>query len=236
MKVTVPGVCYVLAVAMGGAGLLLGSPVFVVSGLVVAGIGLFTNFAQKGKVSRQDDPADMGAEARWLLRPIRELREGLAKIVQQSANSPEVGVIAQEAIVEADGIYQKAIELVRAREGLKKSLKGRGEAETNLGRLERQLATAGSDGEKTALESAVAARKEEIAAYDSAQGRVQEIDSRLNQAEATLAELKAKLMTGMVGVGTVEGHQDEFNEMVQRLKTLGQSFEEAQGMLEVQSS
>jgi len=223
----------VIVAVVGGV---FGSPAVLLAGVVTGVIGLLIDVAQKGKLQRQDDPADMGAEARWLLRPIRELREGLAKIVQQSASSPEVGVIAQEAIVEADGIYAKAIELVRAREGLKKSLKARGEAETNLGRLQRQLAAAASDGEKSALESAVAARTEEIAAYDSAQSRVQEIDSRLNQAEATLAELKAKLMTGMVGVGTVEGHQDEFNEMVQRLKTLGQSFEEAQDMLEVKSS
>jgi len=110
------GLAGVIVAVVGGV---FGSPAVLLAGVVTGVIGLLIDVAQKGKLQRQDDPADMGAEARWLLRPIRELREGLAKIVQQSASSPEVGVIAQEAIVEADGIYAKAIELVRAREGLK---------------------------------------------------------------------------------------------------------------------
>jgi len=221
-----------IGIALSAIGIVIASPVILALGVTTAALGLVAWSLSNRKQAIGTDISELGAEARWLLRPIRELRDGLQKIAQDKSAATEVTVIAQEAVVEADAIYAKAFDLASAREGLKKSLKGRGEAETNLGSLERQLKLATTEGERTALDSAIRARQQELGAYDGAQKKIGEIDSRLSQATASLAEIKARLMTGAVHGGTLDGHQDEFNDMVVRLKSLGQSFDEAQDMLE----
>lgn len=224
-----------IGIALTATGVALSSPIMLVLGVVTLGAGVVAWSLMSKREESTASGSELGAEARWLLRPIRELRESLQKIASDRSASPDVSVIAQEAVAESDSIYQKAIELATAREGLKKSLKGQGEAETNLGRLERQIVEAKSDGERTALESAITARKQEIAAYAAAKSKIDEIDSRINLATASLSEIKARLVTGAVIGGTLEGHQDEFQDMIVRLKSLGQSFDEAQDMLEVKS-
>lgn len=177
---------------------------------------------------------ELGAEARWLLRPLRELRDQLSAIAERSSSDSTAPVIAREAVAEADHILESAQGLVRAREALKRGLKGQGEAETNLERLKRELPAATSDSERQSLESAISARESEIGAYASAKQRIADIDGKLRHAEATLSELKARLATGMVS--NTEATEQEFTDMVTRLKSLGQSFDEAEETLGVTQS
>ncbi|MBS1721428.1 MAG: hypothetical protein JSS66_00310 [Armatimonadetes bacterium] len=175
----------------------------------------------------------LGAEARWLLRPLRELRQQLVTIAEKGRGTT-AAAIAQEAVGEADHILESAEVLVKTREQLKQGLKGQGEAETSLGRLQRDREAAQTDAERTSLDQAIEARHSEISAYATAKGRIAEIDGRLRQAEATLSELKARLATGMVSRS--DASEQEFTDMVARLKSLGQSFDEAEETLGVGQS
>ena len=223
-----------VGVALVGLGIAIGQPLILGIGLVSAVLGVFGWSLETRKNAIATDPSELGAEARWLLRPIRELMTGLETVSKDKSASPEVRVIAQESVVEAEAIYAKAVELAKVRDALKKSIKGQGEAETNLNRLTRQLESATNESERSSLESAIQSRTLEIKAYDDAKSKISEIDSRLNQATATLSEIKARLATGSIHSGTLSDEHDEFNDMVTRLKSLGQSFDEAQQMNEVQ--
>ncbi|MBS1714449.1 MAG: hypothetical protein JST30_08955 [Armatimonadetes bacterium] len=183
--------------------------------------------------SKSSGQTGLGEEARWLLRPIRQLRDGLDDLSRR-AKAPEVKIIAAEAVSEADAVLEHAMRLVEARESLKRGLKGRGEAETNYNRLQRQYVEAASDSERSALESAMEARSRELQSYDAAQAKVKEIDGKLREAEATLSELKARLSAGAVHSGT-QWEEAEFGDVVSRLKGLGRSFDEVQAELEVTS-
>lgn len=201
-----------------------------------AGIWVFSGFARGHGLGLDNLENNIGEESRWLLRPIKRLRNDLGEIAATSKDNPGVSVIAQEAVAEADEIYKRSIVLATAREHIRKSLKGRGEAETNLSKLQRQYAQASGTGESEALESAINARQREIATYDMATSKAQEIESKLKEAEAALSELKSRLAVGALSSGTLDTGQDELNDMIQRLKVLGSSFEEAQAELEVRPS
>jgi len=207
---------------------------FALFGLVALGVLLALVVALVVAIrsaSRSAPSAGLGEEARWLLRPIRQLRDGLAELSRR-AKAPEVRIIAAEAVSEADAVLEHATRLVEARESLKRGLKSRGEAETNYGRLQRQYVQATSDSERAALESAMEARSREIQSYDAAQAKIREIDGKLREAEATLSELKARLSAGSVHAGT-DMDEAEFGDVVSRLKGLGRSFDEVQAELEV---
>lgn len=203
---------------------------------LVAGVMAFTGTLKLHSSGAANAASNMGQEARWLLRPISQLRNELADLAKQAKGNPEVSVIAQEAVLEADEIYKRAVTMASARETIKRTLKGRGEAETNLGRLQRQYAESENPTERDALESAITARQKELATYDLAMSKASEIESKLKAAEAALSELKATLAAGVLGSGHDDSGQDELNEIMGRIKVLGQSFEESQEYLEVKSS
>lgn len=211
----------------------MGQVLLIGTGIVLAAFGGVAWALSKSKASMESDPAELGAEARWLLRPIRELRNSLAETATKTPDMT-TKVIAQEAVSEADEILRKATEMVAVRERLKTGLKGQGEAETHLGRIQRDIATATSDAERDALQTALQARQTEIVAYATAKSKIAEIDGRLKLAEATLAELRARLSTSGV-TASPTGHEAEFTDMVQRLRTLGTSFDEAQEFVQDQN-
>lgn len=211
-------------------GVFISSPALIVAGVATGLVGLGSWVIKKG--SRQmPEQHGMGEEARWLTRPLRELRDSLVEMAKRSDLSIEAAVVAQEALHEADSIMEKANALVVARSELKKTLKGRGEAETQFSKLQRQYKEAGSEAERSAIESAINARQAQLNSMDLAQAKIKDVESQLKMAEATLSEVKARLSVGLA-TGNLESHQGEFDDMVKRLKSVGNSFEEARAILE----
>lgn len=200
--------------------------------VVIAGIAVV--MALRKRATMPVGSAELGAEGRWLLRPLRELRAGLNAVAERPGISTEAAVIAREAVAEADAILERATIMLKAREELRGTQRGRGEAETSLGRYHRELTSAQSESERAAIQSAIDSRMRELDAYDRAEGQIKEIDGRLREAEATLAELKARLATASLERAGSE-QEDEFTSMVTRLRTLGQSLDEARDTLDVKT-
>lgn len=201
--------------------------------LMFSSIYLFSGLVRGHGMGIENVEKNLGEEAKWIVRPIRKLRNDLASLAENSASSASVSVIAQEAVAEADEIYGKAVNIAVARETVKRTLRNRGEAETELNRLQRQFAEAQSGPESDALEAALTAKQKELVAYDLADIKIKEFESKLKEAEAVLSELKSRLSTEAIDSGPMESTHDELNGMIGRLKVLGQSFEEAQQSLEV---
>ncbi len=217
------------------AGIVTTSLLLLIVGVILT-VGALTSllFGRSQKIN-PDFNEQLGAEARWLLRPIMELRNSLERLATSDSSPPEVRVIAGEAVSEADLIYERSENLAKAREELKRSLKGRGEAETQIARIQRQIKESQTDEERQALDQALQSRQREIESYNEVQAKVSELESKIKVAEATLSELKARISAGMLSSSGISGDQDELSEMLQRLHSLGTSFEEAQNSLEIKN-
>ncbi|MCW5938248.1 MAG: hypothetical protein KF884_08155 [Fimbriimonadaceae bacterium] len=203
--------------------------------LVGAGVGLAGLLMVLRPVAAGDaglpDPEEIGAEGRSFLRPLREAAEALKGMARSHGADPGVSLIAAEAAAEADSVLESAARLVTLRQRFKRALKGQGESETAIGRLERQLADAPA-AERPGLERALEARKSELTHYERARAAISEIDGKLRHAEAELSELKARLLAGSVLAQADRLDETEFQETVARLKSLGRSFEEVQELVE----
>jgi hypothetical protein len=174
---------------------------------------------------------ELGAEGRWSLRPLREAAESFRRLARSHGDDPGIAMIAAEAAAEAELALERAAKLLALRQRLKRALKGQGESETAVGRLERQMDGAGP-AERAALERALESRRSELAHFQRARAVIAEIDGKLRQAEAELSGLKARLLAGSVAAQAQGLDDTEFQDTVARLRALGRSFDEVQELVE----
>jgi DNA repair exonuclease SbcCD ATPase subunit len=191
---------------------------------------------RRGPVVQVPHPAELDAEARRLLRPIRQLHERLRELESSLGDVPEFRVLAREAVQESDHLLTQAVRLTETRAGLLRVLKGRVEAESQAFRLQREIEASQDDTERASLESALAARQSEIASYDEAERTIDRIESSLREAEALLAELQARVATGAAGARAQALEPEEFGGMVERLKALGKSLDETEELMNLRQS
>jgi predicted RNase H-like nuclease (RuvC/YqgF family) len=171
-------------------------------------------------------------EARLLLRPLRQLHEELESLVAQSQDLTVIKVIGLEALTEATTILRAAEKLAMARNELKRTLRGRGEAEVSIRRLEQRLSVDGAEPEQAALRKAIEAHQAEIGHYVEVERGIATIEGKLSQAQAQLAELKARIAVAAAQARTDAVDSSELGEMVERLRSLGKSLTEAETMME----
>lgn len=176
--------------------------------------------------------AEMSPESRMLLRPLLESRDELAQVVSQNSDMPTVKVIGAEALQEAEAIVRHATNLVGIRMQLKKTLRGKSEAEVEKRSLEAKRDRATSDTERAALETAIAASVQEIGHYRGVEDAIAKVDGKLTEAQAALSELKARIAVGAAGARTDSLDEEELSSMVGRLRSLSKSFDEAESTLQ----
>lgn len=213
--------------------------------LFIAGFGTIAAFfgvllalgkRRQGSVVALPHPAELDAEARRLLRPIRLLHERLRELEGSLGDVPEFRVLAREAVQESDHLLAQAVRLTETRAGLLRVLKGRVEAESQAFRLQREVEESQDETERASLESALSARQSEIASYDQAERTIDQIETSLREAEALLAELQARVATGAAGVRAQALEPEEFGGMVERLKALGKSLDETEELMNLRQS
>lgn len=198
--------------------------------MFVAGIGLLAGqtIVANRTQSQQENRHDLSNEDHARLAPLRRLRTEIREIVAAKAGDPSVTVVGAEAVHEAERIYEQCVHLLKARRELNRAFVGRSAATQELEKLERDLASATSDVERSALESALEARRLEASHYTTADQALERIDAGLRQAQAALSEMKARLAT--VSAGNTET-SFELEETLGRLRTLGTSLDEAEAWL-----
>lgn len=204
--------------------------------VALAGLGWIASLAlaSMSQMRNQESPhpAELSPDSRILIRPIVQLRDELLQIVSQNLDMPAIKVIGTEALQEADGIVKHATSLVTLRAQLKKTLRGKSEAEIEQGRLKAKLENVSSEAERSALEAAIEATRQQASHYAQVEEAIAQVDGKLTEAQAALAELKARLAVGAAGARTETMDQEELTGMVGRLKSLSQSFDEAESTLQ----
>lgn len=203
---------------------------------LVTGFGVFGWVANAvwtgitGQISAGPHPSELGAEGRSLLRPLTESRRRLAELADRNRHLPEVSVISEEAVQEADAIIQHATKLIQNRQGVKALLRTRNEAQLSLGRLSREMEQTRSDAERASLQSAMAATQRQIEQYSELERKSDQILAQLRDAQAALASLEADLTSRAASQRMNIDERGELDEMMQRLRSLNRSLEEAEQM------
>ncbi len=179
----------------------------------------------------QVHPSEISPESRLYLRPLEGLRDELREIVRDNQDMPSVKIVGQEAVDQADQIVEHARKLIALREQLKRTLRGRSEAEVAIRQLEKKQEAAVTDGERASIQTAIDAHASEVAHYGEVEEAIRKIDAKVTQAQASLSELKARIAVGAAGARTDGVDQEALNDMVIRLKSLTASFDEAESLL-----
>lgn len=226
-----PGQYLGIAIAV-GAVLLKSIPLVLIGATIWVGAVAVAVIKSGGSDSqRAPHPSELDAETRMALKPILALRDQLAALSSSSGGSADVSVIAKEAVAEANLLIDHAQKLAERRVALRRSLRERAEAELALSKLEQSLAAATTDGERSSIQAAIAARHEEIGHYADAERAVEQINSKLREAEASLSELKAKVSAATAARSGDLDHE-EVGDLITRLKSLSRSFDEAEELLQ----
>lgn len=203
-------------------GAILSAPLIVGIGFVLM-TGAFIVLAARQTKSRWEEAGDqnLSNEARTLLRPLRRHRDDLHEFVKSNQNSPSIKVLGTEAAQEADHIVKQSIRLLTLRDQVKDLLRGQGEAQIELARI---------DASDPAFASARQAREAEISHYEKMALTLPRLDAEIAQANAALSEIKARLALS-ASQDHLNGDQ-QLSETVARLKAIGASFDEAEAMLQ----
>lgn len=215
--------CIALAIlfALLQQGLLMA--LFLVLGLVVLA---FSTLKNKREMQAQDALDGLSNESRVKLKPLLKLRERIEDQVNAREPTLAAKVIGPEALAEANSLVEHARRLLTVQDSSREWIQRSHEARNSLTSLEKQVESATTDAERTMLESAVTAKKAEIEQYGRMEALLVNIDAKLKQAEASLSEMQARLVSGAL----LEGgdSKDELDQIVNRMKTLSTSFQQAE--------
>lgn len=199
---------------------------------LIGGILLVSGFIPPAKPSQKEiDSSEYGAEGRSLLRGLTAQRDGIAEIVANHGDNLTIASIGGEALTQADEVIEHAKQMVIRRKKLKELDRMKSRAVMDLNKLKSNLASSTSDSERASLEQAIATRNEEMADYEKASQEVRTIEANIREMEAGLSAAKAKLSIGAARDAATTIESDELRSMLGQLKSLSDSYDEADDIL-----
>ncbi len=223
----IPIACLIIAIA----GALFGSVAAVAVGLIgaVGSVGLLAGrTAQERRSEYSVD--ELSPDARMLLKPLRKIADDISEIVATHKDSPTVQVVGQEALTESERLIDQVRKSLAARDQLKKSMRGRAEAEKEIGEARMRLEFA-DETEKASLQAAIDARTMEVEHYKEIEPVLKRVEVSVNQAEAVLAEMKARLSVSATSGLVQEQGSDDLRETIGRLKSLSSGYDEVDQLM-----
>jgi len=212
-------------------GIVINSVPLVILGVILAlAIVAFQSLSKTRAIHASDQYDQLSAESRILVRPLKKIYEEMAQAAEGKSETISP-YIAQEALSESDHLLKQSVAALLLRDRLVRESRGQYDASKSIGDLQSRIASSTSDDEKASLQSALDARQQEIGHYDQLKQGIAKIESSVKQAEAAMAEMRARLVSsGSAGVAA-QG-SDPLREAVGRMQSLSASLTEAQQMLE----
>jgi hypothetical protein len=221
LLLAIPIACVAFAVT----GAIVGETLWVILGLLV-GVGSYGLLSARHVQGSANRYAALSAEAASLSFPVTKLVREIKKIVADNAASPTIQILGKQVISEAEVLEEQVIKTLASRDAWKRALKGQYEAEKAIGSARSRLEFAG-ELERAGLNSVIDARAAELKHFDHVQTRINRVEVSVIQAEAALAEMKARLAVS-VSAGQEEADPSaDLREAITRLKTLSDSYQES---------
>lgn len=222
-----------LAGVLAAVFLLLGQYAFagicLVAAIAALGLGSFRQTSER----RESDVSDtLDVEAKTLFVPIKRLSAEISDLVAKVSVAGAFSLLGPEVVGESTRIRLQAAQALQARTEIRRSIRGRSDAVRDLAELRVRQGSAGSDEERRAAGAALAAREQEIAAYDAGEVAIARIDADLRKAEAVLSEIRARLAMEVAGQRTATAESsDELRETVSRMKAVSLSYDEVRQLM-----
>ena len=171
-------------------------------------------------------------EAALVVRAAAGDEAAFAALVEAHKDSTTIRVIGAEALEESGALLQQAVKMVASAEAVRRALQGKASAENDIVDLENRVETAATDQERETLQHGIEARKLEVERYAALDLQLSEIHAGLRQAEAALAEVKARLILVASKPEEVQAGDAELRERLGRLHALSDSLGESDALLE----
>ncbi len=225
----------VLAVTVFGAilalvGIVVGQVALVILGVVLA-VFVWGIRAMSATQARVDDSVDhLSPESRILVRPLKLIYNEMQEASKSKAESISP-YLTEQALAESKRLLDQSVAALLLRDKLVRGGRGRYEANKSIGDLQIRLDSSTTEEEKASLKSALQARQQEVAHYDSLLPGISKIESSVKQAEAAMAEMRARMIASAPS-GIAEQGSDPLREAVGRMQALSSSLSEAQEMLQ----
>lgn len=207
--------------------------VFAVVVLLGVTLAFFYSIRKTNQVRRSDPLEAVRPENRARIAPIRKLMADIQALVDQHGDDPAIGVIGREAAADSNRVFEQCVRMLAARDALIRASGSRVETDREIARLE-SLASTASDVERPSLETALAARQKERKHHERARDAVDRIDAQMRQAEAVLSELKTRLTLAASTAAAPDFEHEGLSDTLSRLKSLGDSLDEAVEVLQGQ--
>lgn len=201
--------------------------------MFVGAVGLLATIAYLSiKQSIKDRLAsDLTLAGRRLINPLITVRDELEHVVQSGRHRAEFASIGKEALREADSIIRLASNRVEAYEGFSRTLKDQKSAEFRVAQLEEKLSGEMSDETRQALMDSISARRGVLDRYDEIRADMERIEITVNSAVDALLDVKNRLLISGDSSGVEGLDETDLPGMVDRLKTLSTTIEEAEKMI-----
>ena len=166
----------------------------IAAGLVTLG---FVGALLVGFLNRRAHPAaesidELDVEARAAMNRVHRLSRELAEAIDGNAKAGLANLGAEIATWNQD-LVSEAQTALRSRSRLRRALRGRAAALHELELLKTKLTAATSDAERDSLKTAISARDSEVNEYKPAEQMILQIDAGLEQTQAALSALKARV-------------------------------------------
>ena len=212
-------------------GIVINSVPLVILGVIVAiAIVAVQSLSKTRAIHANDHYDELSAESRILVRPLKKIYEEMERAAEGKSESISP-YIAQEALAESDHLLKQSIAALLLRDRLVRESRGQYDANKSIDDLQSRMSSATNDDEKTSLQSALDARQQEIGHYDQLKQGITKIESSVKQAEAAMAEMRARLVSS-ASQGVAAQGSDPLREAVGRMQSLSASLTEAQQMLD----
>lgn len=229
MRPNLIGVGIGLVTALVGG--LLGNIPLVLLGIVVAFAVVAIGSLRATRAAHVDDSyEDLSPESRILIRPLKKIYNEMSDAAASKSETISP-YLAQEALAESGQLLKQSMAALSLRDRLMRESRSRYDAEKSVDDLQSRLSTAQSEDEKTSLKSALDARTQEIGHYDQLKKGIAKIETSVKQAEAAMAEMRARLVSSGSADVAAQG-SDPLREAVGRMQALSASLTEAQEMLQ----
>jgi len=224
-----------LWLGLAAAGLAVRNPLIFAAGLIGAGFTLVKMTMERVRLERLESGLDVLAPPdRAQLAPIRRLRQEIEALVDGHKRSASIAVIGPEAVHEAKQVHEQCVRLLSLRREMRRALADSGAVAGEITSLERRLADSKSEGERTALQSALDARRLEATHFVKMEDVLATVEGDLVQAQAALSEIKARLSVAAAEERVGEAAGEDLREALGRVRALSKGFEEAEAFLKDQ--
>lgn len=186
----------------------------ILSVVIIGAVSLLFRVALKRPVE-VDTAEQLAPEERSIHRRLsrrqREV-EAAADSVSEGAFAP----IAQQALTSSREIVSTLTAALGQRQSVRQALLNRSMFEREIARLKREIEAATTEETRQALTAAIRAKSMELGHFESLEAALKRIDAILLEAEASLTEMRARLLSvrGQAGEGLdLEGLKSNLSQM-----------------------